>query len=123
MTFKTAMDENTSLVFLNEDHFGELFSFRPHDGPARDVVGLPIEETAEEGDSRETQTEQDVLWVLVLRDAANIAKGGIAAIADGDALFRSGDPVPWTFQGRIRNEAPASWELCFARNRPKRYGK
>ena len=33
-----------------------------------------------------------------------------------------GETAPWGFQGEIRNITAGSWELLFARLRPRRYG-
>lgn len=77
------------------------------------------EPAAEEEDTGDRQKE--LLWVSCRRDCS----AGIDAPALGDALLRHGVDAadsPWSFQGEVRNESPGSWELLFARNRPRRYG-
>jgi len=43
----------------------------------------------------------------------------------GDSLLRTeldDEDSLWSFQGEVRNESSVSWELLFARLRPRRYG-
>ena len=108
-------------VPLLMDQFGISARYAPRDGPARTItVGCSEDEPADDGDET-TEHQHERLWVFCRRSATL----GIEAPQHGDALLRDGvddETAPWGFQGEIRNETAASWELLFARLRPRRYG-
>jgi len=103
------------------EQFGIPASYRPVEGPGRSItVGCSEDEPA--GDQDETvERQHERLWVFCRRSSTL----GIEAPQHGDALLRDGvdgETAPWGFQGEIRNITAGSWELLFARLRPRRYG-
>ena len=103
------------------DQFGISAGYRPREGPPRTItVGCSEDEPGDQQDET-TERQHERLWVFCRRSATL----GIDDPQHGDALLRDGvddDTAPWGFQGEVRNITAGSWELLFARLRPRRYG-
>jgi hypothetical protein len=121
MSLKDLMAEHARTVFLNREHFGETAVYQENGQEPREVNGVGQYAKPEDLKRPEEDDEQEELWWYCLRDDA---AGGIAAPELGATLLRPDDSEdsPWTFQGQVRNASDESWELLFARNRPRRYG-
>ena len=124
MTLKTARAENFQTVFGNTGHFSSTHEYRPASGgPARNVDGYLRVERLDDEQIAAGEAEREQGWFQCARVAGG-ARGYIDNPTAGDALCRSEDSAdnPWTFQGPIQHVTGHSWELLFARNRPRRYG-
>ena len=104
------------------DQFGIPAVYTPIDGgPARSITVACTEDEPADDQDETTARQHERLWVFCRRSAAL----GVDDPRHGDALLRTGvdeDTAPWGFQGEIRNATAGSWELLFARLRPRRYG-
>ncbi len=103
------------------EQFGISASYRPVEGLGRTItVGCSEDEPGDQQDET-TERRYERLWVFCRRSATL----GIDDPQHGDAFLRDkvdDDTTPWGFQGEVRNVTAGSWELLFARLRPRRYG-
>jgi hypothetical protein len=125
ISFAQLRVRNLQNVLLNVNRGAEVVTFTPAGGTPRQITALWMDEEhpglAPGGGGEE---DRQLGWLVVARDES-CAKGGIATIAQGDSMVRAGDDpdtAAWSFQNRIRHAMPESWELCFGRNRPIRFG-
>ncbi len=124
MTFKEARATNFQTVFGKTGHFSEDVTYRPAaGGAARTVTGPCVIEKLDDEFTAAGEDEREQLWFQCARDPAG-DRGGIDRPELGDSIIRATDPPdsPWTYQGKTQNETDHSWQLLFARNRPRRYG-
>jgi len=105
--------------------FGESLVYRPAGGgTSRTIIGIvqPEDRDIEEGQAVERDIER--VWITIRRDAAHATDGGINAPAIHDEMLQNSEsePVPYKYQGEIRNQSADTWDLLYARKVVRRQG-
>lgn len=114
MGFKDILAADVSNVFTNSDEFGEVLSYRPKNGTARDVFCV-VDDEGDYPDNSYGQDRTEFLDVFVARDAE-----GIDDPQQGDAIERNSR---WfSFSGQVMKGDTAGWTLRFTRTVPSKHG-
>jgi len=102
-------------VFTNSDEFGEVLSYCPKGGTARDVAGV-VDDEGDYPDGAYGQSRQEFLDVTIARTDTGIIDPQL-----GDKISRA-DGRAFSFSGQTMKADSAAWTLRFTRNIPAKHG-
>lgn len=127
MTFRELRQTILEDVWLDTERYAEQVLFLPEGEPQRPVTAHVRFRQRDAGGSQGTQTEDEVIEVLVTRDPTHATKGGIDRPRSGDRLTRSPsrdpDRRPFVFTGEIVEAHEHKWRLVFRRRKTTIQGR
>ena len=105
--------------------FGVPVLFIPGDSVRRrTITGIPVYDKQSAQADNDIESDNEQVWLCVKKDRDDATWGGVDDPKFGDSILLNGEAEDrkFSFQNQVRSDAGGSWELLFARKRPRRFG-